>query len=108
MLTTPLKMLLIAVAGWFNEHQHAKLEFALEQLRVYKELSGGKRLRLSDDQRRRLAAKGKKLGSPVRTLFRTRGARLLRETWTKSMLSRDLPIVVDARRILGAFARDVT
>ncbi len=38
------------------------IEFALEQVRVFQELNGGKRLRLNDDQRRRLAAKGKKLG----------------------------------------------
>ncbi len=62
MITTPWQMLLFRIAGWLNEYQQVKLEFALEQLRVYKELTGGKRLRLSDDQRRRLAAKGKKLG----------------------------------------------
>ncbi len=62
MITTPWQMLLFTIAGWFNEYQQVKLEFALEQLRVYKELTGGKRLRLNDDQRRRLAAKGKKLG----------------------------------------------
>ena len=62
MLTTPLQMFLVAIAGWINQHQRLQLEFALEQVRVLKELTGGKRLRLNDDQRRRLAAKGKKLG----------------------------------------------
>jgi putative transposase len=62
MVTTPLQMLLVAIAGWINERQRLQLEFALEQVRVFKELTGGKRLRLNDDQRRRLAAKGKKLG----------------------------------------------
>ena len=62
MLTTPLEMLLMAIAGWMNQHQQLRLEFALEQIRVYQELTGGKRLRLNDDQRRRLAAKGKRLG----------------------------------------------
>jgi len=62
MITTLWQLLLFAIAGWINQHQQVKLEFALEQIRVYKELTGGKRLRLNDDQRRRLAAKGKKLG----------------------------------------------
>lgn len=62
MLTIPLQMLLFAVAGWLIREEHAKLEFALEQIRVYKELTGGKRLRLDDDQLRRLAAKGRRLG----------------------------------------------
>jgi thioredoxin reductase (NADPH) len=44
MLTTPLEMLLLAIAGWINQHQQLKLEFALEQIRVYQELTGGKRV----------------------------------------------------------------
>ncbi len=55
-------MLLLAMAGWINRYQQAKLEFCLEQIRIYKQLHGGKPLRLNDDQRRRLAAKGKELG----------------------------------------------
>ena len=56
MLTTPLQMFLVAIAGWINQHQRLQLEFALEQVRVFKELTGGKRLRLNDDQRCRLRA----------------------------------------------------
>ena len=62
MRTTPWQMLLLAMAGWINRYQQAKLEFCLEQIRTYKQLHGGKPLRLNDDQRRRLAAKGKELG----------------------------------------------
>lgn len=62
MLTIPLQMMMVAVAGWLNEYQSAKLEFAHEQIRVFQELNGGRLPRLNDDQRRRLAAKGKKLG----------------------------------------------
>ena len=29
-----LQMLLLSIAGWFNEYQQAKLEFVLEQLRA--------------------------------------------------------------------------
>ena len=56
------QLLLFVIAGWLNGHKHAKLEFTLEQLRVYGELTEGKRLRLNDNQRCRLAAKGKVLG----------------------------------------------
>ncbi len=62
MLRTPLQMLLFAIAGWLSEEQRARIEFLQEQVRVPKELHGRKRLRLNDDQRRRLAAKGKRLG----------------------------------------------
>ncbi len=36
---TPWQMLLFAIAGWLNQYQQIKLEFALEQFRVYKEPS---------------------------------------------------------------------
>ncbi len=61
MLTTPLQMLLFAIAGWLNEKERARIEFLQEQVRVFQELHGRKRLRLNDDQRRRLAAKARHL-----------------------------------------------
>ena len=65
MLTIPMRMLLLAIAGWLNEEQREKIEFLQEQIRVFQELYEGKRLRLNNDQRRRLAAKGKRLGRSV-------------------------------------------
>ena len=61
----PIRMLLLAIAGWLNEEQREKTEFLQEQIRVFQELHSGKRLRLNNDQRRRLAAKGKRLGRSV-------------------------------------------
>ncbi len=52
----PTRMLLLAIAGWLNEEQREKMEFLQEQIRVFQELHRGKRLRLNNDQRRRLAA----------------------------------------------------
>ena len=59
MLTTPMQMLLLAIAGWLNQEQREKIEFLQEQVRVLQELHGGRRLRFNEDQRRRLAVKGK-------------------------------------------------
>ncbi|MCP3915283.1 MAG: hypothetical protein GY711_06990 [bacterium] len=58
----PLRVLLLTVAGWVHRHQQHAVEYLLEENRVLKEQLGGKRLRLTDDQRRRLAAKGKRIG----------------------------------------------
>jgi putative transposase len=58
----PLKLLLITFAGFVNRDQSRLIAYLLEENRVFSELQGKKRLRLSDDQRRRLAAKGKPLG----------------------------------------------
>ena len=45
-----------------NRQQAEVLEYLIEKNRVLKEPLKGKALRLSDDQRRRLAAKGKRIG----------------------------------------------
>jgi len=58
----PLQLLLATFAGWVNRHQALAIEYLVEENRVLKEQLSNKRLRLTDDQRRRLAAKGKPLG----------------------------------------------
>ncbi|RKY20579.1 MAG: hypothetical protein DRQ55_07150 [Planctomycetota bacterium] len=45
-----------------GRRQQQVIEYLVEENRVLKEQLGGRRLRLSDDQRRRLAAKGKLIG----------------------------------------------
>jgi transposase InsO family protein len=54
--------MLIAIAGWMNREQAAVVEYLNEENRVLRELLGKKRLRVNDDQRRRLAVLGKALG----------------------------------------------
>jgi hypothetical protein len=54
----PLQMLLVTLAGWVNRHQQHVIEYLIEEHRVLKGQLKGRRLRLTDDQRRRLAAKG--------------------------------------------------
>ena len=58
----PWQPFVTILAGWINEHQQAAIEYLREENRVLREQLGGKQLRLTDDQRRRLAAKGKALG----------------------------------------------
>jgi len=65
MLNTPLQMILVALAGWVNEQQLAVIEYLKEENRVLREQRGRKRPRFTDDQRCRLAAKGKALGRRV-------------------------------------------
>tara|TARA_R110002072_G_scaffold264409_1_gene423099 strand:+ start:2394 stop:3461 length:1068 start_codon:yes stop_codon:yes gene_type:complete len=57
-----LKLLLITFAGFVNRDQSRLIAYLLEENSVFRELQGNKRPRLTDDQRRRLAAKGKPLG----------------------------------------------
>jgi hypothetical protein len=55
----------VTLAGWVNRHQQHVIEYLVEENRVLKEQVKGRRLRLTDDQHRRLAAKGRRLGRRV-------------------------------------------
>lgn len=58
----PFRFVLITVAGWMNQRQIQVIDYLREENRVLREQLGGRRVRLNDDQRRRLAAKAKGLG----------------------------------------------
>ncbi len=58
----PWQILVAAMAGWITRQQDAVIDFLREENRVLKQRLGNKRLRLSDDQRRRLAVRGKAIG----------------------------------------------
>jgi transposase len=61
----PFRFLLTSVAGWLGQQQRDAIDYLREENRVLREQLGGKRLRLNDDQRRRLAAKAKVLGRRI-------------------------------------------
>ncbi|HEU4726509.1 MAG TPA: integrase core domain-containing protein [Kofleriaceae bacterium] len=65
MSAAPLQFLLLVFAGWVNRHQREVVEYLQEENRVLREQLGDRRLRFTDDQRRRLAAKGRALGRRV-------------------------------------------
>ena len=57
-----LQFLVLTFAGWLNRHQEDLIDYLREENRILREQLGGRRLRLTDAQRRRLAVRGKKLG----------------------------------------------
>src|SRR5262245_59451717 len=61
-LPPPLAFLVLLFAGWVNRQQQAVIDYLLEENRVLRATHGPHRPRLIDDQRRRLAVKGKVLG----------------------------------------------
>jgi transposase InsO family protein len=61
-LPRPLAFFLLLFSGWVNRHQQAVIDYLLEENRVLRAAHGPRRLCLTDDQRRRLAVKGKVLG----------------------------------------------
>jgi hypothetical protein len=64
---TQFRLLVMMAAGWISREQAGAIAYLVEENRVLKEQlqASGKRLLLTDDQRRRLAAKGKPLGRQV-------------------------------------------
>jgi putative transposase len=58
----PFRFVLIALAGWMNQRHLQTIDYLREENRVLREQLGGRRVRLNDDQRRRLATKAKVLG----------------------------------------------
>ena len=69
----PWQFVLIVLAGWMNREQQEVIEYLRTENAVLREERGKRRILLSDDQRRRMAVKGKILGykrlSEVGTLF---------------------------------------
>ena len=69
----PWQMLLLIVAGWMNRQQQTAIEYLRTENSVLREKLGRKRILLNDNQRRRLAVKGRVLGrerlKEIGTLF---------------------------------------
>ena len=64
---SPLQFVVMAMAGWINERQQQVIEYLQEENRVLREQTGKRRLRFTDDQRRRLAVKANVLGRKTLT-----------------------------------------
>src|SRR5213596_1745676 len=58
----PFSFLVVSIAGWMNQHQQYVIQYLIAENRVLREQIGDRRMRFSDDQRRRLAIKAKRLG----------------------------------------------
>jgi hypothetical protein len=61
-LLQPRQLLLFILACWINRRQQDSVEYLLTENRVLRAKLGKKRILLNDDERRRLAVKGKILG----------------------------------------------
>ena len=58
----PWQLYFLIMAGWINRQQQEVIEYLRTENQVLKEKLGKGRILLSDDQRRRLAVKGRFLG----------------------------------------------
>ena len=58
-------MILAVLAGWLDREERRSLAYLVEENRVLRRQLGGQRLQFTDDDRRRLAALGHRLGRRV-------------------------------------------
>ncbi|MEZ6049194.1 MAG: hypothetical protein R3C11_27180 [Planctomycetaceae bacterium] len=72
-LMQPWHLLVLSLASWLNREQQQVIEYLQTENRVLREKLGKQRILLTDDQRRRLAVKGRMLGrkllSEIGTIF---------------------------------------
>jgi hypothetical protein len=61
-LPPQLAFLVLLFSGWINRQQQAVIDYLREENRILRAANRPNRVRLTDDQRRRLAVKGKALG----------------------------------------------
>ena len=73
LILQPWHLFLLVLAGWVNREQQQVIDYLRTENQVLREKLGNKRILLNDDERRRLAVKGKVLGrkllEEVGTLF---------------------------------------
>ena len=102
--------------AWASREQQRTIEYLIEENRVLKEQLGGRRLRLTNDQRRRLAEKGKQLGRRLlgrvatsvtpETIMRWH-RQLIAAKWTYSSRStRRRDVMAEIRTLVVRFARE--
>ena len=87
-LSHPLRFLLVAVAGWIHQQQRDVNDYLQEENRVLREQLGPHRVRFTDDQRVRLAAKAKTLS---RQALREFGSLVTPDTllaWHRQLIAR--------------------
>ena len=53
-LLNPLSFVVACLSGWLSQHQQLAIDYLTEENRVLREHLSDKRLRFTDDQRRRL------------------------------------------------------
>ena len=57
-----LRFIILLAAGFINRDQQKIIDYLIEEVRVYREHFEGRRLRFTDEQRRRLSVTAKALG----------------------------------------------
>jgi transposase InsO family protein len=109
-----LQMLLVVLTGWLDRRERNALAYLLEENRVLRQQLGAKRLRLSDEDRRRLAVRAFRVGYALRqiativtpdTLLRWH-RQLIARKWTYAARGGRRAVLVEIRRLVVRMAEE--
>ena len=111
-----LRWLLAAFSGWLNHQQQDVIAYLIEENRTLRSQLAGRRLRLTDAQRCRLAQRAKRLGRrllgqvativPPDTLLRWH-RQLIAHKWTSARRqSGRQRVLAEIRRLIGRMAEE--
>ena len=116
MESAALRFMLMAVAGWWSDQRQAAVVYLIEENRILRAQLSGRRLRLTDDDRCRLARCGQRLGRRLLrqvativtpdTILRWH-RQLIARTWThaKGRSSRR-GVLTEIRQLVGRMAEE--
>ena len=103
------------MTGWLDRQEREALAYLIEENRVLRQQLGGRRLRLTDDERRRLAVRAYRVGRAALreiatiatpdTLLRWH-RRLIARKWTYARKSRRLGVLVEIRALVVRMATE--
>ncbi|PYR88927.1 MAG: hypothetical protein DMF84_26720 [Acidobacteria bacterium] len=111
-----VRMLLLSVFGWLDRRERETLAYLIEENRVLRRQLGGRRVRLTDDDRPRLAAPAYRLGRQALrnvativtpdTLLRWH-RQLIARKWTYAQTrTRRRGVLAEVRKLVGRMAKE--
>ena len=110
-----VQMWLAVVLGWLDRQEREALAYLIEENRVLRAQLSGRRLRLTDDDRRRLGVRAFRLGRKALchvativtpdTLLRWH-RQLIARKWTYARTSRRRGVLAEIRRLVVRMAED--
>jgi hypothetical protein len=110
-----LQMLLGVVIGWVDRREREAIAYLIEENRLLRHQLGGRRLRLTDDDRRRLGARAYQVGRAALreiatiatpdTLLRWH-RQLIARKWTHARKSARRGVLVEIRQLVVRMAMD--
>jgi transposase len=110
-----LQVVLGVLTGWLDRHERDAVAYLIEENRLLRRQLGGRRLRLTDDDRRRLAARAYRVGRAALRQFATIATldtllrwhrQLIARKWTYARRSERRGVLIEIRQLVVRMATE--